>query len=145
MRDYLFPLTHLHKAAIFPLPMLYPLFRRYSPWVSEQDVFRDDYSRLIGKLRQAFDTYPPLLYAAGHEHSLQVLDGNVVDYVLVSGSAAKTTPVGHGPQTIFAQSQPGFMVLDFLVSGRTRLRIVARDGGEVYAMWLRRRDNTSRE
>lgn len=86
-----------------------------------------------------------LLWAAGHEHSLQVLDGKVVDYVLVSGSAAKTTPVGHGPGTIFAQSQPGFMVLDFLTSGRTRLRIIEPGGDEVYAMWLRTTDTTNRE
>ena len=118
-------------------------------WPSNQEFDSGPYQAMTELFQSALSDRSEdkglLVWAAGHEHSLQVLDGNAVDYVLVSGSAAKTTPVGHGPQTIFAQSQPGFMVLDFLVSGQTRLRIVARDGAEIYAMWLRKGENTDRE
>ena len=77
------------------------------------------------------------MWAAGHEHSLQVLEPEAVDYLLISGSGAKTTPVGHGPETIFAHSRPGFMALDFLMSGKVMLRVIEPGQGEVYSMWLR--------
>ena len=56
----------------------------------------------------------PVLYASGHEHSLQVLKGDVVDYMLVSGAGSRTeiTAVTSGPDTLFAHQQTGFMALD---------------------------------
>ena len=62
------------------------------------------------------DGASPLIYAAGHEHSLQVMSGEAADYLLVSGlgSSSKATAVGHGDDTIFAHGHPGFMTLDFV-------------------------------
>ena len=56
----------------------------------------------------------PVLYAGGHEHSLQVLSSDVVDYVLVSGagSEGKITAVGSGPDTLFAHEHTGFIAVD---------------------------------
>jgi hypothetical protein len=56
----------------------------------------------------------PVLYAAGHEHSLQVLRSDVVDLVLVSGagSPSEVTAVASGPNTVFAHEHAGFMALD---------------------------------
>ena len=79
------------------------------------------------------------VWVAGHEHSLQVLDGfadDSLDYVLISGSAAKTSPVNHGDETIFAQSRPGFMVLEFFSDARVLVRVVEATGGEVFQFWL---------
>ena len=79
------------------------------------------------------------VWAAGHERSLQVLEGfsdNSLDYVLISGSAAKTNPVNHGDETLFAQSRPGFMVLDFFADRRVLARIIETSGGEVFQFWL---------
>ncbi len=118
-------------------------------WPTNQDFGSEPYRAMTALFRSALSNRSLdnglLIWAAGHEHSLQVLDGGVVDYILVSGSAANTTPVGHGPRTIFAQSQPGFMVLDFLESEQTRLRIIESGGAEVYAMWLRSRDDAGRD
>ena len=118
-------------------------------WPAVQDFQSEPYQEMTALFESALairtNDNGVLVWAAGHEHSLQVLEGNVVDYVLVSGSAAKTTPVSHGPQTVFAQSQPGFMVLDFLMSGQTWLRVVEQDGSEVYGMSLRAREDTGRE
>jgi hypothetical protein len=90
-----------------------------------------------------------VIWAAGHEHSLQIMEGiggeeggsdGAVDYVLVSGSAAKTRSVSHGAETLFAHSHPGFMVIDFLTPDRARLRVIEPGEGEVFVGWLDRGD-----
>ncbi len=68
-----------------------------------------------------------IIFAAGHEHSLQVLEeGASAEYVLVSGSGSesKLTPVGHGKGTLFAHHHTGFMAVDFFLDGRILLRVV---------------------
>jgi 3',5'-cyclic AMP phosphodiesterase CpdA len=77
-----------------------------------------------------------LVWVAGHEHSLQVLEGRSVDYVLISGAATYAQAVTHGPETIFAQSRHGFMVIDLVDSGRALLRVVASPGETVFSSWL---------
>ena len=84
----------------------------------------------------------PLLHAAGHDHSLQVLDGDGygVDYLVVSGSAAKSTAVKEGPAR-FATREKGFMRLEFAGSD-VRLTVMSfgRDGqadARGYCQWLR--------
>jgi len=89
----------------------------------------------------------PLLYAAGHDHSLQVFfDNDGPHYTVVSGlgSSSKATPVGHGVRSFFAHSnarQPGFVAVDFLVDGSVRLTVIEStpgrpQGEEVYSREL---------
>jgi hypothetical protein len=68
--------------------------------------------RTEGVLRES----PPLVYAAGHDHSLQVLDGGEVAAVhVVSGAGApkRISTVTNLPETLFAHAAAGFVVLDF--------------------------------
>lgn len=118
---------------------LIALWRKWSP--RTQDYASAPYREMTGLFQSAL-VRPPSggrlrIWAAGHEHSLQVLESDVVDYVLVSGSGAKATAVSDGPDTVFAHSHPGFMVLDFLESDRVHLRVVEPGVPAVYAMWLR--------
>lgn len=87
----------------------------------------------------------PLLYASGHEHSLQLFRGTGgARFLLVSGrgSSEKVSPVGHDRTTLFADSgRPGFARVDVLRDGDTRLAIleVEPDGDrgiEVFSRWL---------
>src|SRR5213075_968007 len=86
----------------------------------------------------------PLVYAAGHEHSLQVFEGERGPrYLVVSGlgSHEKAMPVGRAWNSLFAHSNsetPGFVTLDVLRDGRVRLGVVeatrdAPDGREIWA------------
>jgi hypothetical protein len=92
----------------------------------------------------AVDGAAPLVYAAGHEHSLQVFtSARGPRYLVVSGlgSAAKATPVGRDGSSLFVDSdraRSGFVSIDFLRDGRTRLAIIQvapgrPDGVEVWA------------
>jgi len=80
----------------------------------------------------------PVIFAAGHDHSLQVHElsenrdggpGGAGWHHLVSGSASKRTAVRGiergGVETLFAASLPGYMRLDFRSGGRIQLGVVA--------------------
>jgi Calcineurin-like phosphoesterase len=72
----------------------------------------------------------PLVYAAGHDHSLQVFRGAAGPrWLLVSGlgSSAKATPVRRDGASQFAHSDathPGFMEIAFLSDGGVRLAVI---------------------
>jgi hypothetical protein len=79
------------------------------------------------QLKEAFAVRKPLIYAAGHDHSLQVLDiREAVEYVLVSGagSISMLSSVTHSDNTLFAHLHEGFMSVDFLKDGSVWMYVV---------------------
>ena len=83
-----------------------------------QDLNSPPYDELLAGLRRTFDTSrkPPLIYAGGHDHSLQVLTGaGEFDprFVLVSGAGSKMSSIQMGPGLAWGGSQPGYMTLVF--------------------------------
>ena len=80
------------------------------------NVTEPGYAEWIDAAGERMRRHPPLVYAAGHDHSLQVLEaGDVAGVFLVSGAGApeRVTTVTHLPQTRFAHAAPGFMAIDF--------------------------------
>jgi len=160
---HLFPFTMLGSyvpffVRWFPLPGLGTLMvearTRRSP--SPQDFSFPDNERMRTRLAAAMQEAAasgaaPLAYAAGHEHSLQVFEGDDeggLPYLLVSGlgSHSKASGVYHDATTLYAHSNPvggGFMQLDVLRDGRIRLAVIevmpgaAKEGVEVYSLILR--------
>lgn len=113
--------------------------------ISVQDTNHKKYRNMIDHLNDAFSVSgagktPLLIYAAGHDHSLQVLKGRTTDYLLVSGAGSKRSKVKHGDDTLFAHGcTPGFMVIDFLENGKVVLRVVeTADKEVVFHHWLKR-------
>ena len=142
-RDHLFPLTEVVPWLWLPLPVIgsaYPLARQ-NGW-SDQDLSGRRNKALRDSLTAAFADRRPLVYAAGHEHALQVLDGGAARHLIVSGAGrfAHTSPVTAVAGTRFAASVGGFARLDVLTDGRVRLSVVLADatgrGEERFAMWL---------
>jgi hypothetical protein len=121
----------------------FALFRRWAS--TSQDLFGKSYSRMRDSLNRALATRPPLIYAAGHDHSLQVIRGRTSSYVLVSGAGS----IGKGEcsarlrQSLYVgQATSGFMRLDFVPGDSVLLRVYRYDShvhGEVYSRWLRDR------
>jgi hypothetical protein len=92
----------------------------------------------------------PLVYAAGHDHSLQIFEAaRGPELLLVSGlgTSGNASDVGSNRHTLFAHSnpfQPGIMEIDFLKSGAVRLAVIEctsdrPEGFEVYSQLLARR------
>ena len=121
----------------------FALFRRWAN--TSQDLFGKSYTRMRDSVNRALATRPPLIYAAGHDHSLQVIRGRNSSYVLVSGAGS----IGKGEcsarlrQSLYVgQATSGFMRLDFTAGDSVFLRVYRYDShvhGEVYSLWLRDR------
>jgi len=93
-------------------------------------------------------TAPPLLYAAGHDHNLQVLDGmEHAAYEVASGAGAiirvRDGPVADIEGTLFAHDHAGFMVVEFTRTPegeRAVLHVIETDqGAPVFSMEIGRR------
>ncbi len=149
-KAHLFPARDIEKWLWVPVPILgslYPFARRHL-FKSDQNLNGARHKKMVTQLKRAFEEgqastteTPLLIYAAGHDHSLQVLKGSIVDYLLVSGAAAskKVTAVGSGDNTLFAHEHSGFMAVDFLADGKVLLRVVEPEGkGVVFHYWLKR-------
>lgn len=139
----------------FPLPVLGTIGAGIRTWrsPSPQDISgpgnKEMRRALTGAMAEAArNGGGPLLYAAGHDHSLQIFKGDrAVPFTVVSGfgSKVKVSEVRHDRTTLFAHANPanpGFMILDLLRDGRARLSVIewtdgTPQGVEVYAMTLR--------
>ena len=64
----------------------FALFRRWAN--TSQDLLGKSYTLMRDSLNSALKTHPPLIYAAGHDHSLQVMLGRTSSYALVSGAGS---------------------------------------------------------
>lgn len=97
-----------------------------------QDLDSPVYSDFLGRFRErvASAGRRPLVFAGGHDHSLQVFDGlDPTDpaHVLVSGAGSKLTRVSAAEGLRFAASRPGYMTLVFRTSGELDLFVTAGD------------------
>lgn len=107
-----------------------------------QDIHTPPYQHMLAAFRGVFATHRPFVYASGHEHVLEALDGgDMADYLLVSGAGSKNSPVKHGSGTLFDTYGEGFMILDFLKDGVVTLRVITTDdapeaGAVVFTMKL---------
>lgn len=142
--DHLFPLRKLHSALWLPLPLLgslYPVVR--GSGISSEDVSGKRNVRLRASLDSLFAIQPPLLYASGHEHSLQLIDRGRPPLLAVSGVGIRghQSYVQAMPETRLALSEPGFMRVDLLKDGRLRLGVLTVNASgrarEVHAEWLK--------
>lgn len=146
-KDHLFPLTRLVHWLWIPLPgigSLYPLAR--STFLKDRNDIGSPYQQEMKvQLMEAFSQNKPLIYAAGHDHSLQVMEGGATaDYLVVSGagSQSKLYDVGDGNETLFAHRHTGFIAVDFLNDGRILLRAVEPGDMEVvFELWLNESKN----
>ena len=121
----------------------FALFRRWAN--TSQDIFGGSYTMMRDSLNAAMATRPPLLYAAGHDHSLQVMLGKTSSYAVVSGAGSidKGECAARIRQSLYVgQGTSGFMRIDFAPGDSALLRVYRYDDavhGEVYSRWLRDR------
>jgi len=80
-----------------------------------QDLNSPPYRRLRAEMGRLFEEVgQPMLWAAGHEHSLQLIEARAGDeprWSMVSGSASKITHVAETPGMRYHLSAPGYFML----------------------------------
>ncbi len=97
-----------------------------------QDLNSTVYAELLHRMQSVFAVAerPPLIFAGGHDHSLQVLEGETVRdpvHVLVSGAGSKVSSIEGSPQLAFGAARPGYMKLVTTRDGGITLFVVAGD------------------
>jgi len=142
-QDHVFPLREVKSWLWLPLPLIgsaYPIAREKG--ISSQDAPSAAYRRMRAALDSAFAGPRPLIYAAGHDHALQVIAGTSARYELVSGAGifGHRDRVSALDSTRFARSASGFMRVEFLHDGRARLGVIIVDraghAAEEFGLWL---------
>jgi hypothetical protein len=101
-----------------------------------QDLNSPPYEDLLAGLRRTFDASrkPPLIYAGGHDHSLQVLTGKGdfdPRFVLVSGAGSKVSSIQMGTGLAWGGEQPGYMMLVFRKDDGVDLFVVGGDRAQL--------------
>lgn len=144
-QSHVFPLREFADWLYVPLPVLGSAYAlRRSQAGPNQDISGPLYGRLRRALNVVFSRRRPLIYAAGHDHNLQVIEGDddTAQWLLVSGSGiyGHVTRVNWVGGTRYAAPASGYMRVDFLRNGTVRLgvRIVDAEGGatERYSLYL---------
>jgi hypothetical protein len=121
-------------------------FRRLG--VHSQDILSTTNRTMRDSIEDALNDVQPLVYAAGHDHNLQVLrGGSAVRYILVSGagSAAKSACAVRLRESYYtSQHRSGFMRLDILRDRGVLLRVYryaeSGSGGLAFSRWLEPRE-----
>lgn len=145
-QDHVFPLREIAPWLWVPLPVVgsaYPLVRRTG--VTAQDQSHPAHRHMVAALKARLAPYTPLLYAAGHEHQLNLLTGASIGarYVAVSGAGMtghERDAIGRPDGLIFAARTPGFMRLDVFTDATVRLQIITIPSDTrsriVYETWV---------
>ncbi|MGB2908583.1 MAG: metallophosphoesterase family protein [Candidatus Aminicenantaceae bacterium] len=134
-KDHLFPLRVVKSWMWLPLPIigsLYPLLR-WNVRKHYEELNSDTYRDMIRRFGEVFSIKKPLLNAGGHDHSLQVMVGDSVGYILVSGAGidSRLSTVTDRENTLFAHLHTGFMAVDFLEDGSVWLSVAEPGPTEV--------------
>jgi hypothetical protein len=132
-KEHLFPLREIAHAAWVPLPVVgsvWPLLRIWG--AGDQDVTSRAYLAMEASIRRGLAAAPPLVFAAGHDHNLQLIRGDGPRFHVVSGAgtAANLTWAHRMPGTLYAAATPGWARLDAYAGGAVELvlRALAADG-----------------
>jgi len=133
LRQHLFPLTEWKSWLWLPLPLVgsaYPVARQAG--IASQDQSSEPYRHMRDAFAEVLREAPPLAWASGHEHVLQVIDSPDYGRVLVSGAGiyGHVTRVDRVAGSRYRAARAGFLRLDLLTDGRRRLVVleVAGDG-----------------
>lgn len=128
IKDHLFPLHSLNKNLWIPLPGLgsiYPFYRKYFGHI--QDIPHPRYKALRNALFNLFEKHGSVIYACGHEHSLQYHELPHLQHIM-SGAGCKNTYARRGiKKAQFTHQSTGYAQLDFMTNGELWLQYTSVD------------------
>jgi hypothetical protein len=144
-KQHIFPLTEVGSALWIPLPIIgssYPLARNSG--ISNQDISSSVYGNYISKMENVLSKYSGIVYASGHEHAIQIIDGVSDNTYVVSGAGIydhHINSIGAGDDTLLAGEYAGFVLIDLLKDNKTRLTVtkvinINGDTETTFTMWL---------
>ncbi len=111
LKQHIFPFTDALPKLYFPLPVLgsaYPLTR--AVFGTSQDLKHPLYQIMIDGIEKAVEGHPNVIFMAGHEHCLQMIQDSSYNYI-VSGSGSKSSRVSRSKNTLYKSESTGFVTL----------------------------------
>ena len=108
---------------LLPLPVIgsfYPNYRRHIGTPKDISNFRFDAFRK--KLARILLERESLIYCSGHEHNMQIVKYQK-NYLVNSGSPSQPKYAAKGRFTLYSESVPGVVVLDYYHSGQVNATI----------------------
>lgn len=133
LKQYIFPFTELNPKLYIPLPILgtiYPIER--SVFGTPQDLKNPEYEDMIKEITGVTAKYPNvhILFAAGHEHSMQLIKDSS-RYYIVSGGGVSFNRVSKSRKTHYAKAETGFVLLEVSVNKNVTIHYYSVSGTEV--------------
>ncbi len=116
LADHIFPLSIVYKYALLPLPIIgsvYPFSRKYGGVT--QDISHPLYQAYKAGMEKVFAKYPNIVYATGHEHNIQYIEGPNYHHI-ISGSGCKTQHV-RDDYGDFNYKEKGFARVNYYKNG----------------------------
>lgn len=113
LQYHLFPLLDLKPSLWIPLPLLGSVYVGYRTVLGNiQDIPHPRYKQLRKAMLEIFAKHPHLIYANGHDHSIQYHQQQGQHFI-TSGSGCKTDYVAKRQKARFAWAEKGFARIDF--------------------------------
>ena len=113
--DILFPLRDLNPNLFIPIPLIGPILR--ANLGLSIDISNKRYTEFVEKVNRYASSFDNVVFAAGHEHNLQMAHTTDGVPLIVSGSGAKRNPVKVGGNIEFGIGEGGFVQLDVYENG----------------------------
>ena len=123
-KDHLFPLTDLNKKLYIPFPVIgsiYPLYRKIFGDI--QDTKHPQYKAFTSSIQKILEQYPGVVYASGHDHSLQYNLKDSVHYI-ISGAGSKVSHVKKKGYAQYVDKAMGYSRLSVLQDGSADVNFV---------------------
>ena len=127
IKDHVFPFSAADKKALIPLPIVGSLmtWMRFNIGIP-QDIHFKPYVDFRQRLLNLTSEHKNIVYASGHEHTLQYL--NHKDHsIVVSGSGSKRSPQSLGDKALFTSSKSGFAKIDYFKNGASEISYFSYD------------------
>src|SRR5688572_15639785 len=112
LKHHVFPFTDVKPNLYIPLPVIgsiYPIAR--SVFGTPQDLSHPNYANMINEVTLAVKSHPNVVFVAGHDHGLQLIQDSSYNYI-VSGGGCKINRVSKGKNSLYAESGRGFAVME---------------------------------
>ncbi len=127
-KDHLFPLTKLNPNLWIPLPVVGSIFPLYRQMIgSLQDQANLQHKSIIKTINDLLVTHKNLVHVSGHEHALQHLSKDGVNYVVSGAGSKQNTTVKQKPPSLFAGNYHGYGYLDYYENGEVWITFESPD------------------
>jgi hypothetical protein len=123
--EHIFPLREINDNLYVPLPVLGSFVRFLRSSIgTRQDLANSTYKDLRNLLLNQANTIGDVIFAAGHEHTLQYWDRDQQHFI-VSGAGSKTSAAKTGNGALFTYGGYGYAQLNYYPDGQVWVQYFA--------------------